>query len=212
MTPEAWRQAAPRKDILAQLHKQLGKGPPPKGSEVHLCFTTDPYQPCEAEHHITRRAIQELAGAGLRPAILTKNPRLALQDLGLLLETRAKFGVTMLLTEEKDREHWEPGASTLADRAGALGDAKSAGLETWLSIEPVIDPAQALDVISRVGPYADTVKVGKLNHDAEIEKGIDWRKFLFDALERLADIGARYYIKTDLAAFGGEGFKQTGGE
>lgn len=191
----------PRKGVLEALDRQLRRISD-KPREILLSFTSDPYQPAEAEARVTRRALELLHAAGHQAVVLTKNPRLALRDLDLLLKARTILGITALFIDEADRERWEPGAPPMAERFAALAEAKAAGLRTWVSVEPVIDPAQALAVIERLAPVTDRFKVGKLNHFPEIERRVDWRRFLADAIGLLKRLGADYYIKRDLATFG----------
>ena len=46
--------------------------------------------------------------------------------------------------------------------------------------------------------YIDFLKVGKLNHNKEIECGIDWPKFRNDVVALQESFGSKYYIKEDL--------------
>jgi hypothetical protein len=82
-----------------------------------------------------------------------------------------------------------------------LKTAHEAGIFTWVSLEPVINPGQALEVIKIANEYVDFWKVGKLNHMKEYESRVDWKKFLFDTISLLNKLGTRYYIKKDLIAF-----------
>jgi len=118
-----------------------------------------------------------------------------------------EFGQTILFCRERDRRRWEPNASTVRERFEAASTAHAAGVRTWVSVEPVIDPEQALYVIGGMSAVVDVWKVGKLNHDAEREKAIDWRDFLRRALEKLELQGAEYYIKDHLWAFADEGIR-----
>lgn len=199
-------KAAPRKGILKQLAldaKRIAatgeRGP------VLLCFTSDPYQPLEAIYKIARQAITILGDAGLAVRILTKNGKLALRDLDLFKSYDVEVGMTMLFTHEGWRRRWEPFAGTLRDRREALATAHAAGVRTWLSIEPVIDTSQALNVILENAAHVDTFKVGKLNHHKDLEASIDWPRFLEQALVTLTRVrerwGVEYYIKDDLWKF-----------
>jgi hypothetical protein len=78
---------------------------------------------------------------------------------------------------------------------------RQAGIFTWVSLEPVIDPEQALAVIRMAHPYVNFWKVGRLNHMKAYEQTVDWGKFLFDAETLLTKLGAKYYIKNDLRSF-----------
>ena len=46
--------------------------------------------------------------------------------------------------------------------------------------------------------YVDFCKVGKLNHNKEVERSIDWPKFRDNAVALLDSFGSEHYIKEDL--------------
>ncbi|MCK9197579.1 MAG: hypothetical protein M0P16_11440, partial [Syntrophales bacterium] len=79
--------------------------------------------------------------------------------------------------------------------------ARKEGIFTWVSLEPVIDPDQALAVIRMAHPYVNFWKVGKLNHMKEYEQTVNWGKFLYDVEQLFTKFGAKYYIKNDLRSF-----------
>ena len=95
---------------------------------------------------------------------------------------------------------WEPNAATVKGRVNAIQIAKDRGIKTWVSVEPVIDPVNALLVMGALKPFVDLWKVGKINYHKEIEDGIDWSRFLEDVKVELKD--CNYYIKNDLAQYG----------
>ena len=74
-------------------------------------------------------------------------------------------------------------------------DAHSRGIRTWISVEPVIDPRQAIGVIDACSGFVDHFKVGKINHWPGLEKKVDWVKFRGDAIDFLNRLGVDYYIK-----------------
>jgi DNA repair photolyase len=189
----------PREGILDALrHDAKALAASGRKGPVLLSFTSDPYQPCEEEYRVTRAAITILGEADLRMRVLTKNGALARRDFGIMRQYGVEFGVTLLLTEESWRQEWEPGAGTLAGRLDALREAHSLGIRTWVSIEPVLDPAQALGVIDQVLGIATTIKVGKLNHDAAREREIDWSRFAADVLDRFQGRRVNYLLKNAL--------------
>lgn len=189
----------PRKGILDKLRREAPKfsGDPRR---ILMCFTTDPYQPLEAELKITRQALRILGEAGCKASTLTKGAKLARCDFDLMKQYDTHFGVTMVFSRESDREHWEPGASMIGEREEALKEAHELGIRTWLSIEPVIYPVQALEVIRR-NSFVDRFKVGKLNHMPEIEATVNWSAFLDDLMPVLESTGREWYIKNDLWKF-----------
>jgi len=177
---EFGRDVRPRAGILQALSRDCARaraGAYGEDKRVLLCFTCDPYQ--KGVEDVTGDALQMLGEAGMIPVILTKNPKLALRwDADYLFKYRAEFGVTISLTSESDREKWEPGAVPIEERFEALRAAKALGLYTWVSVEPVIYPEQALEVIRKSAEIGvDAIKVGKLNYDAGMEAQVDWWLF-----------------------------------
>lgn len=207
------RDPRPRTGVLkalerdAKRHSAAGPagGPGPDPRPILLSFTSDPYQPAEEGYGVTRAALAMMLPLGLKVRILTKNPGLAIRrDLDILAAYRGQieFGTTLVFYWDPDREHWEPNAPPSVERMRAIWEAHDAGIPTWVSIEPVIDPAQARLLLDY--PGVDTFKIGKLNHDKKREAEIDWLAFLRAVLERLEGRRAGYYIKHDLWAFADE--------
>lgn len=190
----------PRPGILDAIKRDAAKlslGPGP----VLLCFTCDPYQPCEAEHALTRKTVEVLGKAGLGIRILTKAGTLPERDFHLFRRFDVEFGVTLCSLSEDFRAEWEPNARTVPERMRALRHAHDLGIRTWVSVEPVMSPAQVLHLIWVCMDFVDVWKIGKLNHDKAREAAIDWRQFLEDVLAALTRYDASYYIKQDLWDF-----------
>ena len=72
------------------------------------------------------------------------------------------------------------------------------GIYTWVSMEPVIVPSEALRVIELAHEFVDFWKVGKLNHNRDVEKTVDWPKFRADVTVTLKKYNCQSYIKEDL--------------
>jgi DNA repair photolyase len=188
----------PRKNVLAELEKDARKLGP-AGGRVLLSFTTDPYQPLEESLGITRQAIQVMHRYGLKVEILTKGGTRAARDFDLLGEGDA-FATTMtFLTPAKSLE-WEPGAALPADRIAAIKEAHARGIETWVSLEPVIEPDESLEIIRQTHTFVDLYKVGVLNYDARA-KETDWPAFASAVKALLERLGKEYYLKDDLRAY-----------
>jgi len=92
----------------------------------------------------------------------------------------------------------ETGAASPSDRIEALKVLSQAGVKTWASIEPVIDPEESLAIINASLPYVDAYKVGKLNHK---ENSTDWKSFGVRAVEMIRGAGKPLYVKVDLRSF-----------
>jgi DNA repair photolyase len=202
-TLEQWAlNPQPRANILNLLEKEARKM---EGEARHvlLSFMSDPYQSDEAAA-ITREALGIFERYHFKNIqILTKAGGRATKDFPILKDNGWKFGSTIIFTSEALREHWEPGATPIQDRIEAVKKAHAMGIYTWVSIEPVVDPEEALAVVEALKGHVDLWKVGKLNHFAEVESKIDWHKFLIDAHKALA--GELVYWKKDLLKYESEG-------
>jgi DNA repair photolyase len=195
----------PRPNILRDLERDARRYRHTK-DPVLLCFTCDPYCTANDEHKITRQALEIFLDHRIPVSILTKGGTRCLQDLDLFKKFGPSIQVGATLTfqdQALSREH-EPGTSSPAGRLHALKKLNLAGITTWASIEPVIDPAQSLAIMADAVTYVDKFKIGKLNHDAKAEAKIDWRHFLKTAVTLMRRHNKPFYIKKDLAAFKGD--------
>lgn len=188
-----------RTGVLAAMSQDLERlSHSDRTKRVLLCFTTDPYQPHEDGQ--TRDAIRRLNEAGQPFQILTKGGTRACRDFDLYAEGDGVFATTLLFTDDADRAEWEPNAAPVTDRIAAVQQAHDLGIRTWLSIEPVIDPAQAVEIIGTLTPWVDEFRVGKLNHHP-LAKTIDWAAFAVQVLRALQDSGRDYMVKEALAQY-----------
>jgi DNA repair photolyase len=201
-TAEKWHvQAEPRRDVLKNLGKDALKL---RGDarRILFCFLSDPYQPLERTERLTRQALHIVAKYHLNSQVLTKGSAdLIHDDLRLMKDASTQLGITLCFIDDTLRQKWEPNASTVEERLTVLKTAHKAGIFTWVSLEPVIDPSQALEVIRTAHPYVNFWKVGKLNHMKEYERTVNWKKFLNDVESLLSKLNAKYYIKNDLRSF-----------
>ena len=166
---------------------------------VLFCFLSDPYQPLERDLHLTRQGISIAAKHGIKIDILTKGDEsLIEQDLPLMLESQTHLGITLSFSKDATRREWEPMASTVQSRLRILRKAHDMGIYTWVSMEPVIVPQEALEVIRKAHSYVDFWKIGKLNHNKEVESKVNWAKFRTDVIALLEQHKCDYYIKEDL--------------
>lgn len=198
-TAEAWHsQTVPRKNVIELFRKDAHvlRGDKRK---ILFSFLSDPYQPLEKQMRLTRQALEIVAENRLKSQILSKGScELISRDLPLMKTAGTELGITLSFIDDSKRRKWEPGAAAVEDRIQTLQAAHEMGIFTWVSLEPVIDPEQALKVISVLHPYVNFWKVGKLNHMKDVEEKVDWKKFGEDVIQILDDCGADYYIKNDL--------------
>ena len=181
----------PRKDIVSELRRKLEREGI-TGKLVHLCFTCDPY-PAGYDTTTTREVIQALKEHGNHVQILTKGD--GSRDFDLL-DGGDWYGVTISCGEDMASTS-EPEAASPGSRIVKLGAAKLLGIATWVSFEPVLDPAAVLDYINAYACLIDRVKIGKLNYH---QSGIDWAKFGWEAEALCKSLGLDYYIKDSLRA------------
>lgn len=191
--------ATPRKDILARLGKELPKY---SGTDkrVLLSFACDPYPPQDAAKQLTRRILSMLCSYDVPFQVLTKAGQLATRDLDVFGPYDA-FAVTLTTLDARRAEKLEPGAAPPIERTRALMEAKDRGIETWVSLEPVIVPAWSLEIIRRTHDYVDLYKIGPLNHaKVDVPMGF-WqlRQFAERAIRLCTAYGVKYFIKHDLA-------------
>jgi DNA repair photolyase len=191
------KQAILKADALARLAKAAAKykGDP---REILFSFATDPYQD-EDTTQVMQRALNICERNNLQVCALTKNPEASRPHWPKYQHNGWTLATTIIFLDEQLREKWEPGAPTIASRIDAMRDANAAGIATWISIEPVVDPEEAIAVIREIKPYVGKIKVGKLNHH-KLAKEIDWADFLVRAKQELQ--GIDHLIKKDLAAYG----------
>lgn len=173
----------PRPGIVEAVRKQLQQEQI-TDRLVHLCFTCDPY-PTGFDTSVTREIIQLLKEHGNHVQILTKGD--GSRDFDLLDENDW-YGVTI-----DGQYEW----NLYFGKLNALRYAKSLGIHTWVSFEPVLDAHNVLQIIETCHNYFDKVKIGKLNYH---RSDIDWAKFGRDAEALCQKLGLDYYIKESLRA------------
>ena len=163
---------------------------------ILLCFVTDPYTPIEQETQFTRRTIEILHKHGLNVIILTKGGRRAIRDFDLLTPKDA-FATTLTCLRDADSKVWEPNASLPAERVASLELAHEKGIETWVSLEPVIYPRDSMDFVVMTHKFVSHYKVGTMNYHPH-GKTIDWKDFGWSIKRLMDNLGIKYCFKKDL--------------
>jgi DNA repair photolyase len=173
-----------------------------QGAVVFLCFTCDPFQPRVPEkENIIWRVLFLFLQYDVKIRILTKAGKYSTkmfsfystEDTKHLLE----YGTTLVFANDKEAAVHEPHASPTSERIEALKEAYDLGIYTWVSLEPVWNPEDTLELIERVAPFSNMLKIGKLNHNVHA-KYINWKKFGQDAERLCKKLKVPYYIKKDL--------------
>jgi len=161
--PEEWGDFLDIKinaeEVLA---KELSKKP--KLGTVLIGSVTDAYQPIEAKYSITRSIIKLLLKCSFPISILTKSS-LVTRDIDLLSQSgNCEVGITITTTDECVSRQFEPFASSPKSRLEALAELKSAGIETYAFIGPVLPGFTDLSLIfEALRNKVDFVMIESLN-------------------------------------------------
>jgi DNA repair photolyase len=190
----------PKQDIISKLEEQLKSEKITE--QVLLSFVGDPYQHGE-DNTITRQALDLLLKHKVPVAILTKGGDSCLKDIDVFKKFNKSImvGATLTFTLKEYSTKWEPFCPDSLQRLTTLEQLNSAGIRTFASFEPVIDPQQSLELIrqSLNMDCIDLYKLGKLNGMPSIEKSIEWDEYLKQALDLIRPFGKAIYVKEDLA-------------
>jgi DNA repair photolyase len=166
---------------------------------VHLSFLGDIYDLGRKDNSYTRQVLDLFRRYRHPFQVLTKGGLNAVEDFDLYFD-ECRYGATLTFIDESDSLDWEPKSALPAERLESLEKAKACGIKTWVSCEPVIDPAQTLELIREAAPYVDFFAIGKINHYPDLEAAVNWRKFKSDAETLLQKLNKSYLIKNKLKA------------
>ena len=110
----------------------------------------------------------DLIGAGNQVLIVSKPRYDIIREICLeFREDRGKimFRFTIGAMSDDVLRFWEPGAPSFKERLDSLIYAFCSGYKTSVSIEPMLDSDNVLDLILAVEPFAtDSIWLGKMNH------------------------------------------------
>jgi DNA repair photolyase len=169
---------------------------------VLLSFTTDPYQHIDLKYQLTRDAIRILHKHKLKVSILTKGGKRSERDFDLLSShpNLSEYGTSLVFLDEEFRKKNEPEAAPTAERIKSLKIAHSMGIFTYVSLEPVWFPEDALKIIDLTHEFVDFYKVGKLNYNIQ-QQNVNWKEFRLNVIDKLEKYKKKFYIKKDLEKF-----------
>lgn len=132
----------PRENIAERLRDELESREP---GRVLVSNTTDPYQPIEAQHRLTRECVRLLLEGGWTVAVLTKST-IAQRDFDIYAEHPDRLWFGMTLTSPEWARKYESGAPSFGKRVWSLIEARKRGVRTWVSWEPLPPSADPRDV------------------------------------------------------------------
>jgi len=191
----------PRPSILEALERDCKRmADAGDARRVLFSFIGDPYCPEEQDDQTTRRALEIIAAHGLNASVLTKGGHRATRDFDIMADAGVWFGTTLTCRSINESIEWEPGAALPNDRMDIIRWAHDTGIFTWVSLEPVLYPAQSLDFIPELASVVDYWHIGKWNYDARAQE-IDWPLFVEQAWQVLDQVGASFRFKDSLAEY-----------
>lgn len=107
---------------------------------VYFSTATDPYQPVEAEHRVTRKCLEVLVRKDWPVEILTRSP-LVTRDLDLLTQlSQVRVGLSIPMLDDGLRKVLEPNAPPIAARLRTLRKLSDAGIPTFANYTPACPP------------------------------------------------------------------------
>jgi len=192
--PDFHNKPHDRDGVLAELQKEAPKY---AGTDIRvlLCFIGDPYDIINNESNLTREVLRILKAYDIPFQILTKGGMRAVPDFDIYGKFDA-FGTTLTILDAKRVREVEPYAASPSNRIRAIEIAHVKEIETFVSLEPVLDATETLQIIERTHEFVDHYRIGKLNHQ---KSDINWRLFGVRAIRLCREVGVDYYIKKDLA-------------
>jgi DNA repair photolyase len=111
-----------------------------RGNKLVIGTMTDPYQPAEKKHGLTRTVLEMINESEHKPTeigIFTRSP-LILQDLDLLYDLNVRVHVTITPFEPHVLKKIEPIAVRTESRFKLVKTLNDAGLKTHISVSPVL--------------------------------------------------------------------------
>lgn len=204
VTREAFHnKVEPRKDILARVRTDAAML---SGTDqrVLLSFACEPYPQIDSRLGLTREILKVFVHNDVPFTVLTKAGELAFRDFAMYRAGLDAFAVTLTTIDDATAAEIEPGAAPPSERMAMLETAHDRGIETWVSLEPVIEPMESLKIITATHKYVDLYKIGKLNHQKSTVTADEWCGFARRAVNLCVATGSAYYLKSSLAVYHGD--------
>lgn len=131
------RYVVVKRDLPTQLARAIQK----RGKlTVYFSTATDPYQPAEREHRITRKCLEVLARRDWPVEVLTRSP-LVLRDLDLLCQfSQVRVGMSVPTLDDRLRRVLEPSAPPIEVRLRTLKKLSDTGLKVFANYTPAAPP------------------------------------------------------------------------
>jgi len=166
---------------------------------ILLCFNCDPYQDISETINITTQALRIFEKYKMNIQIMTKGGMRAANDFGIIKRNNWAFGTSISFSNDNDRKYWEPKAASINSRYEAIYQAHALGVKQWISVEPIIDPDQAITLVSNFRDIVDYWKFATLHGQTDPKDiiPVNWNDF-FSRLKPLLK-GKNYLLRPSLA-------------
>jgi DNA repair photolyase len=177
----------PKKEFLKIVEKELKKIP--EGSLISLSNSSDPYQPLEKTHKLTRKFLELLLEKNYRILIITKSD-LVLRDLELL--TKLRFAVSLTITSKTLYPKLEPFAPSYEKRLQAIKVLSEAKIPVSVRLDPIIpglNEGEILEILDEIAPYVKHITVSTYKAKP------DSLKRLIDAFPEKKSFFKKLYLK-----------------
>jgi DNA repair photolyase len=127
----------------------------PKG-EVYISSLTDPYQPLEQKHELTRKLLEILLKHQFPVTIQTKSA-LVLRDLDLIKKfSQRQIGFTITSLDDTVRKQFEPESSPVEEKLQALEQLHANGIKTYAFLGPILPYLSDQNLEETIHTIADT--------------------------------------------------------
>lgn len=181
-----------RRDLFRKLNSDFEKI---GGEKVFMSFKSDIFQELEKTTMVVPSILSMCISYDIIPIILTKN-EIPNDYWDNLVKAKAEIWVT--LTTYEPSLGLEPYASLPHHRILNLAQAKSHGLKTGVSLEPIISYTDAVKIILATKDFTDKFYIGKMNYYPELSEIQDWKAFTFRIIEFCREQKVTYHIKKSL--------------
>jgi DNA repair photolyase len=188
-------------NLLFDLRKREKRGLPKH--QVLMEYSGDCYgDPADT---LTGESIKLLHDFGYGVCILTKAPMNAVKDIPLFNPKIDCLGCTITTFDKTEIAEWESKAPSPQDRLAALKEFHSAGIYTWVSMEPIISPASSLQVVALTHQFVDHYKTGLMNvRGVPLPDGYsnhDWKAYAADFIAMCESYDRSWFAKHTLESY-----------
>jgi len=141
-----------KKNIPTLLAKELKKKP--RGI-VGLSTVTDPYQPVEEKHKLTRFCLEQLLKYDFPLCIQTKSSLLK-RDLSLLKQfSTIELLISIGTLNDTERQVLEPYSASIPDRLSLIKTCNNKGVETSVFFGPIYPTISLYDISAIIDTFVD---------------------------------------------------------